>query len=338
MNILFIIFLILAIVIALAFLIEKSSHVKFSVTMNPIKTVYNEQMHRYEEKPFDTSNGRVIDGHPLRTQEDWARWSVYEKKARDVSNRIMDCEKALRSPFCENPQEVADQAQSLYKEFESLCSTYGMWNWLINDYEVYIPTARQRCDSFDFLRSITSLVPDAIEKRDLSFRAEQVVNEYLQSCPRHTGYRADIVRLLSSEMDCTPSDSAKMLRVLYKRNLFIESKKQQGRIVVRKRIEKKTNQGGKSAELGNMIESPNPNRKKVNLSKTDFSSIDDLVQALNTRQITFADNRSKGGCLWIKSTLENDPFLLSVTVAGTHLTFVDSVRRFDNYGAYYIKP
>ena len=86
------------------------------------------------------------------------------------------------------------------------------------------------------------------------------------------------------------------------------------------------------------IETAVPEPPAVNLSKSDFASIDDLVQALKSRQIEYIDNRSKGGCLWVKSTLANDPFLLSVTVAGVHLIYVDSVRRFKNFGGYYIKP
>ena len=86
------------------------------------------------------------------------------------------------------------------------------------------------------------------------------------------------------------------------------------------------------------IETAVPEPPAVNLSKSDFASIDDLVQALKSKQIEYIDNRSKGGCLWVKSTLANDPFLLSVTVAGVHLIYVDSVRRFNNYGGYYIKP
>lgn len=63
----------------------------------------------------DTSNGRKIDGHPLRTQDDWARWSEYDHQALDCQKVIMDCQKALHLTYCKNPDAMLAKVKETYE-------------------------------------------------------------------------------------------------------------------------------------------------------------------------------------------------------------------------------
>lgn len=214
---------------------RKKDGVYFSVSVTPTRTVYDEQKRLYREEVIsDTSNGRMIDGHPLRTQEDWSRWSVYEHKATAIYSSIRKYEKELAGPFCSNPEEIEKLVRVNYSDYERLCSNYGMWNNFIDDRAVYIPTNDQRIRSERFLESISALVPSAIKKRDQSLLAEKIVLDHLQTCYGKVDFRVDVVRLLSDKLDCNSSDAGKMLRLLYKRNVLRETKNKAGRIIVKK--------------------------------------------------------------------------------------------------------
>ncbi len=215
----------------------------FSVSMTPVRTVYDEQQRVYRQEVIsDTSNGRMIDGHPLRTREDWDRWSKYDHEARDCADIIRKCERELESKYCQDPEASLRRAKDAYARYERLCTTYGMWNNLIQDHAYYVPTAEQKQRSKQFLDRLTALVPAAIEQKQLVDKSREIALAYLESLPGKTAYRTDMTRQLSSEMEITPSEAGKLLRILYNLDVLREAKNDQGRIIVRK-ARKKTNSG-----------------------------------------------------------------------------------------------
>ena len=219
---------------------DSSTDDSISVSMVPVRKVYDEQQRLYRTEVIsDTSNGRMIDGHPLRTREDWERWSKYDHQAMDCADVIRKCEKELKSSYCADPEKALQLVKANYSQFEHLCTQYGMWNYLINDHAHYIPTAEQRQRSKEFIDGIASLVPMAIEKRDLADKAAQIALSYLETLKGKVAYRTDVVRQLSSEMELTPSDAGKLLRILNNQNILRESKNEQGRIIVRKARKRK---------------------------------------------------------------------------------------------------
>lgn len=210
------------------------------VSMERVREVYDEQQHVYRtEVVTDTSNGRRIDGHPLRTREDWDRWSKYDHQAMDCADFIRKCEKELKSSYCADPERTLQLVKDNYSRYESLCTQYGMWNNLIHDHANYIPTADQRQRSAAFIEDIAALVPTAIEKRDKIDEAAAIAIRYLDTFKGKIAYRSDMTRYLSSELEITPSEAGKILRVLYNQNILRESKNEQGRIIVRKVRKKK---------------------------------------------------------------------------------------------------
>lgn len=219
---------------------ESVSDGQFTVSMVRVRKVYDEQQRLYRtEVVSDTSNGRMIDGHPLRTREDWDRWSKYDHQAMDCANVIRKCEKELKSSYCADPEKALQLAKDNYAQFERLCTQYGMWNYLIDDHAHYIPTAEQKQKSKVFIEGIAALVPTAIEKRRIVDEAAQVALSFLDSIKGKTGYRSDLTRHLSSQMEITPSEAEKLLRVLCNQNILRKSKNEQDRIVVRKARKRK---------------------------------------------------------------------------------------------------
>ncbi len=214
---------------------QNSSNASFSVSISPVRTVYDEQQRVYRQEVIsDTSNGRLIDGHPLRTREDWDRWSKYDHEARDCADTFRKCERELESKYCQDPAATLQRAKSAYARYENLCTTYGMWNNLIQDHAHYIPTSEQKQRSKELIDRISALVPAAQAQKELIDKSKDVALSYLETLPEKTAYKTDMTRHLSSEMEITPSEAGKILRILYNLDILRESKNDQGRIIVRK--------------------------------------------------------------------------------------------------------
>ncbi len=205
-----------------------------TVTIQPVRTVYDEQQRLYRQEVIsDTSNGRLIDGHPLRTREDWERWSKYDHEARDCADTFQKCRKELESKYCADPQKTLQQAQDAYSRYESLCTTYGMWNYLIQDHAHYIPTPEQKQRSQSLLNEVVALLPQAEKQKAYVESGIDIAQRLLEAQPGKIAFKADLARHLSSEMEITPSEAGKLLRILYNLDVLRESKNENGRIVVR---------------------------------------------------------------------------------------------------------
>ena len=210
-------------------------YVQSNISFQAVRTVYDEQQRLYRQEVItDRSNGRRIDGHPLRTREDWERWSVYDHQARDASEIVNKCIKELSSSFCSDPLETFRLAERNYRIYEDLCSRYGMWNGLIKDHAVYVPTYEQRQRSEQFINEIRSLIKDAEQRKAFSIEAEGIALQYIQSKPHKTAYRTDVTRKIGSAMEITPSEATKAIRVLCNRGVLRESKNEAGRLILRK--------------------------------------------------------------------------------------------------------
>ena len=215
-------------------------HISFTVSVGPVKTVYDDQTGQNKEIMIaDTSNGRKIDGHPLRTPDDWARWSEYDDQARECQKVINNCQKALQSTYCKDPDAMLAKVKETYAEYERLCLTYGMWNLIIGDRETYIPTEDQRKKSQCFLENVENMVPPAKEQKTRVDQAKKIAYAFVDQY-QEKAYRTDLARKLSSEMEINSAEANKVIRILCNINALREEKNEKGRIYVRRARKKST--------------------------------------------------------------------------------------------------
>ena len=213
---------------------QEQPYISSFVSMKPMRTVYDEQQRTYRTEVIsDTSNGRKIDGHSLRTREDWERWSIYDHKARDYANEFNQCQKELQSSYCNDPDEVMRKARIAYARFESLCTTYGIWNFLIHDHAIYIPTAEQKRKSQVLLQSVEDMVIPAKEQKAKVDQAKDIAFDFIDLY-QEKAYRTDLVRKISSEMEVIPADASKLIKTLCNIDMLREEKNDKGRIYVRR--------------------------------------------------------------------------------------------------------
>lgn len=72
-------------------------------------------------------------------------------------------------------------------------------------------------------------------------------------------------------------------------------------------------------------------------SQMEYESADDFIKMLKYRSIAYNDKRASGGCLWVRSSKENDPLLSKVRIAGAGLEYAKSTRKFNGAPGWFIK-
>ena len=72
-------------------------------------------------------------------------------------------------------------------------------------------------------------------------------------------------------------------------------------------------------------------------SQMEYESEDDFIKMLKYRSIAYNDKRASGGCLWVRSSKENDPLLSKVRIAGAGLEYAKSTRKFNGAPGWFIK-
>lgn len=78
-------------------------------------------------------------------------------------------------------------------------------------------------------------------------------------------------------------------------------------------------------------------QKPQEMTTSVFSTVEEFLQHLKENEIPYIDKRSAGGCLWVKSTLENDEFFSKITVCSKNLIKARTTSHFNGQPGWYYK-
>lgn len=78
-------------------------------------------------------------------------------------------------------------------------------------------------------------------------------------------------------------------------------------------------------------------QKPQKVTTSGFSTVEEFLQYLKENEITYIDKRSAGGCLWVKSSLENDEFFSKIAVCSKNLIKARTTSHFNGQPGWYYK-
>lgn len=186
------------------------------------------------------SDGRMIDGHFLRTEDDWKRWWVLYGYAGAIEQTMHEIERNFSNLDAKPIDELFEDWKRRYQEYRSICIRIGMWNREIEDREPFVPTQRQiSAESALFRRmeakkSKAQTIRDEAEnqRREKENAANQILT-YLSTCPDRCALRTEVIRLLAGNQKPTNVEQS-LYRELIKDKILTEKKNENGRYVVKK--------------------------------------------------------------------------------------------------------
>jgi hypothetical protein len=187
-------------------------------------------------------DGRRINGKPLSTHEDWARWWVLKGFSDEIFSHLCSLLDDITKGKCKSIPDARDEWKAYYSRYRALCIRYGIWNLAIEDRLPFMPTSRQ----LDYEKAVYSRLDHAVqngnrvherlkeEQRDYDDRSKKVL-EYIDMQYKHSAVRHVMLSSLSADNLSEKSAYLKTCQRLVREEVLSESHNDANKIVLRKK-------------------------------------------------------------------------------------------------------
>ena len=157
------------------------------------------------------------------------RWYVKKGYCEGIERRLVQIEQDLERLNTEGGEKLLEEWNRRYEEYRQLCISHGFWNWIIEDRTTFIPTQFQLKKERIKKEELESLF-DKWKDRMLE---NQVLLDYLRTCPRKHAIKKDMLKDLSDG----DSEKRKIINAIYcrliKAKVIAEKENQEGKIETR---------------------------------------------------------------------------------------------------------
>ena len=241
--------------------IPHNSKIEYPKGCNPETTVITSHG-KYGTTFYDygTYDGQVrfIDGHPIKTPEDWDKWCVVKNHSRDIEAHLVTLKHEMEKKHkANNIRSLYTEWLDYYEKYRSWCAQYLLWNCILEEKEPFVPTSLQVAKEKHMLDKMEKFCKKC-EDDQLDYHADiaekikhgEHITAALLKFPYHRGYRHIVINELSKGDKQLKEQYMKAYRYLRSQGIIIEKKDETGHFLFRKAPVRKYQDDDNSCESG----------------------------------------------------------------------------------------
>lgn len=198
------------------------------------------------EDKSESSEGRCLDGRPLRTKDDWEQWWVWKGFADGLSAHLDELERKMLDDENTDSAATLEEWHRQYEKIRRIYIRHGMWNTHINSQAPFEPTAAQLRKEQALFAAMEKKQQAAVEKQQAAAEMRTIYEKYSESFfayinqqPNHVALRASMIRAIAEEYETDSKFVWKMYRKMRNDNRIKEEQNEAGRWEVRKTFVRK---------------------------------------------------------------------------------------------------
>lgn len=186
---------------------------------------------------------RYIDGKQISTHSDLTEWNVLKYFSTAIADHLMDIKREAEDGKCENYGTALKNWDLYYERLRALCIQHKLWNPLMNDHEVFVPTPSQLNAESELRANFLESCELGIDKAyTFDCMKEQIFN-YLLLQPRHEAVRRKMVNDLAGSEPENKKRYRKTCAEMVADGILSEKHNDAGDLIVKKkRLTKKKNE------------------------------------------------------------------------------------------------
>lgn len=219
------------------------------------KAIYNSNRSPSDASVRRPVDGRRINGHPLRTNEDWDRWWVKKGFSDGIFRHLAELERDIVSISSDHASASLTEWHHYYEKYRNVCLECGIWNLLIGDRQPFIASADQLSSEESIIHNLSLRYNAAEEAREAQRQeelSEQVyrdaILDFIKKQPGHIAKRYYLLQDVSFQNEIP----IEQLRVIYKKMLKsgdLVEKKEDRHYIVKKARKLQGKNAGKASSI-----------------------------------------------------------------------------------------
>lgn len=172
-------------------------------------------------------DGRRIDGHPVRTRQEWNRWWACKHNADHMYARLTVLEREMVGESIPEADAAFAEWQDLLPLYNQYCKRFGIWNSIVSDSVPYTVSAAQVSAVNAYMARVRRKYEEAAARRqvvkDFDDRVTPMIFDYLSSQPRHIAFRHEMIKAIRSADDTIlREDLEKLIRRMVRDRVLLE--------------------------------------------------------------------------------------------------------------------
>lgn len=248
---------------------EKKSRnqIRYPEGCNPETTIITSRCNGWTSfYDYGTYDGRVrcIDGHPIKTPDDWDKWCVVKNHSLAIEGHLNSIKSEMeKKRKTHNIRELYSEWLEYYEKYRTWCIRYSLWNCILEEKEPFVPTSRQIDKEKRMLADMEAFCVKC-EEDQLDYHADIAEKEmygekilaYLLKLPYHRGYRHVAIKELSTGDPELKKIVWSAYRYLLSKGTIIEKKDEAGHYLFRKAPVRKSKDSLIETETNSVALSP----------------------------------------------------------------------------------
>ncbi len=190
---------------------------------------------------IDKNDVKYLYGAPVSTTDELKEWGVIKGFADAICAHLSELMREAEDGKCKDYAALSEQWNIYYGRLRALCIRHKLWNGMLNDRQIFLPTEKQLSLENDLRRRFSEACESGIDKAYESDYMRDQINNYLILQPKHESVRRIMVNDLAGSSSKIRKQYRKICTEMVRDGVLSEKHNKAGDLVVKRKktVEKK---------------------------------------------------------------------------------------------------